>query len=118
MSNSKIRTALLHLRDSDDPDDQKLIYYADFRIHHQNLADATGSVRISEFDMKTWWIIFNSAGLTVSTMDSTLLTLVIILCTGIFKHYYFLKIPIGFNFISIDIQLEYLYITEKNLFEY
>ena len=58
MSKSKIRTTLLHLRDSDDHDDQKLIYqYADFFIHLRNLADATGSVRISEFDMKMGWII-------------------------------------------------------------
>ena len=37
MSNSDIRTTLLHLRDSDNHDDQiqKLIYYADFRIHHR-----------------------------------------------------------------------------------
>ena len=53
MSNSEIRTTLLHLRDSDDHDDQKLIKYADFRIHLLNLEDATGAVRISEFDMKT-----------------------------------------------------------------
>ena len=33
------------------------IYHADFLIHQRNLADATGSVRISEFDMKPWWII-------------------------------------------------------------
>ena len=52
MSNSEIRTTLLYLRDSDDHDDQKLIWYADFRIHHQNLADATALVRISEFDIK------------------------------------------------------------------
>ena len=39
MSNSEIRTTLLHLRDSDDHDDQKLIQYADFRILRRNLAD-------------------------------------------------------------------------------
>ena len=38
---------------SDDHDDQKLISYADFRIHHRNLADVTGSVQSSDFDMKT-----------------------------------------------------------------
>ena len=61
MSNSEIRTTLLHLRDSDDHDDQKLMKYADFRIYYRNLADATGSVRISQIDMKMWWIIFYSA---------------------------------------------------------
>ena len=45
MSNSEIRTILLHLRDSDDHDNQKLLQYADFRIHLRNLAKATGSVR-------------------------------------------------------------------------
>ena len=51
MSNSEIRTALLHLQGSDDHCEKKLIEYADFRIHHRNLADATGSVtvRVSEF---------------------------------------------------------------------
>ena len=58
MSNSDIRTTLLHLRDSDDHDDQKLRGYADFRIHHRNLADALGSVRISEFDMKRDGLFF------------------------------------------------------------
>ena len=43
---------LLHLRDSDDHDDQKLIYYADFRIYHWNLANALGLVWISEFNKK------------------------------------------------------------------
>ena len=51
MLNSGIRTTLLYLRDSDDHDDQKLIYYADFRINYRNLA--SDSVWISEFDMKT-----------------------------------------------------------------
>ena len=37
---------MLHLRDSDDHDDQKLKEFADFRIHLRNLADAMGSVRI------------------------------------------------------------------------
>ena len=53
MSNSEIRTTLLRLREPYDPDDQKLIHYADFRIHLRNLADATGLVRITEFDLKT-----------------------------------------------------------------
>ena len=53
MSNSEICTTLLHLRDTDDHNDQKLILYADFNIHLRNLADATGSVRISEFEIKT-----------------------------------------------------------------
>ena len=53
MINSEIRTTLLHLLDSNDHNDQKLIQYANFRIHHRNLSDATGSVRILAFDMKT-----------------------------------------------------------------
>ena len=53
MSNSEICTTLLHLRDTDDHNDQKLILYADFNIHLRNLADATGCVRISEFEIKT-----------------------------------------------------------------
>ena len=60
MSNSEIRTTKLHLQYSDDHDDQKLIWYADCRIHQRNLADATDSVWISEFDIKTLWIIFYS----------------------------------------------------------
>ena len=51
----------MHQRDSDDHDDQKLIQSADVRIHYWNLADATDSVWISEFDLKTRWIVFYSA---------------------------------------------------------
>ena len=40
MSTSEILTTLLDLLNSDDLDDQKLIKYADFSIHHRNLAYA------------------------------------------------------------------------------
>ena len=53
MSNPKILTALLHLQDFDDYDDQKFLLYADFSIRSsQNLTDAMGSVQITKFNIK------------------------------------------------------------------
>ena len=49
MSKSEIRTTLLHLRDSDAHDDQKLLLCASFRIQQRNLADETGG-----FPSLTW----------------------------------------------------------------
>ena len=85
MSNSKIRTTLLHLQDFDDHDDQKLISNAvDFRINHRNIADAMGLVLISEFDMKTWWIIFYSVCFNYTNLWYTLSTIL-----NMFKKYLF-----------------------------
>ena len=50
----------------DNHDDQKLIQHADFLIHHRNLADATGSVRISKLYMNTCRISFYSECTSVS----------------------------------------------------
>ena len=54
MSNSEIRTTLVHLRDSDDHDDSSKSMRIFASIYHRNLVDGTVSVRISEFDMKTY----------------------------------------------------------------
>ena len=48
MSNSEIRTTLLHLRDSDDHDDQKFIWYGDFSIHIYSIQKIFPSAYITD----------------------------------------------------------------------
>ena len=52
---------------------QKLVECADFRIHHRNLADATGSVWISE--LKRDKLFFYSAGMDTFECVETNVTL-------------------------------------------